>query len=91
MTFPLYDRMIYKSSDIILPKYKKTRFIDNIKKLDLNGKELVYALIVSYSNNNDFEIGSNDVEFDFDTFPPRLQSLLYEFVILHLQEQERII
>ena len=51
--FPLYDNLIKDLPKKDLSVKEKEEFIRNIKKINMNGRELVYVLILIYSMQND--------------------------------------
>ena len=51
-SFPLYDLLIDKSKDVVLTQPELLEFIQNVKKLDKNGYELMFVIIRIYSINS---------------------------------------
>ena len=101
--FPLYDNLIkgLPKKDLIVKE--KEAFISNIKKLDANGRELIYALIIVYNQENrrstevgipykgvkeEKSEGVHNFSWVFTQFPVKLRRLLHRFVEIHLKNQE---
>lgn len=90
--FPLYDSLQTNLKDKDLTTRQKGDFIKKIVEIDQEGQELVFALIKTYSNNdNDFlllpydgKYVSNDIVYDLDKFPNKLKQLLYKFIKMHI-------
>ncbi len=100
-TFALYD-LLYKKCisgppDITIEEVKE--LVENVRKLDREGYELLFVLIKTYSNleNKKEEIpykgqkvneGASqdricDIKFDIREFSPMLRKILLEFSRLH--------
>lgn len=102
--FPLYDNLIKDLPKKDLNVKEKETFIKNMKKINMDGLELVYVLISLYSEQNEECDSSNLVpykgykEVDSDgtytfswvytQFPIKLRRLLSLFVTIHLKKQE---
>ena len=102
--FPLYDNLIKDLPKKDLSVKDKESFIKNINKINMDGIELVYALISVYSEQNEENIdstkvpykGSKEVDSDgtytfswvYTQFPIKLRRLLSLFVTIHLKKQE---
>ena len=97
-SFPLYNRLITDNniSNSITTK-QQLEFIKKIKKLDITGRELIYSLIKSHhlctERKNTCFISpykgikkKKSISFNLLDFPDKLQSILYTFIIKHLQE-----
>lgn len=100
--FPLYDNLIkgLPKKDLIVKE--KEAFISNIKKLDANGRDLIYALIIVYNQENksaetgipyrgvkeEKSKGVYNFSWVFTQFPVKLRRLLHRFVEIHLKNQE---
>lgn len=94
--FPLYDTLIkdIKTTDLTL--HEKDNLIKNIKKLDDNGFEILYALIRVYHINNEQidinfsipyegKVVKNDIKFDLEILPNNLKQLIQKFIFIHLK------
>jgi hypothetical protein len=100
--FPLYDNLIKDLPKKDLSVKEKEEFIKNIKKINMDGLELVYALIFLYSEQNeeklesvpydghkeDIEEGISTFSWVYTQFPIKLRRLLSVFVKIHLKKQE---
>ena len=62
--FPLYDNLIKDLPKKDLSVKEKEEFIRNIKKVNIDGRELVYALILVYSGQNDKDLESIQVPYN---------------------------
>ncbi len=98
INFPLYDTLISKNTtkrDIT--KKQKVTLVENLKKLDSMGQELVYVLIRIYELKNEEKDMSNyklpyngeykdsDLTFNLEEFPKPLKRMLHEFCKMHLK------
>jgi hypothetical protein len=91
--FPLYDSLMKGISVKCVPVRNKDDFITKVNKIDVDGHELVYALVRVYQLQHDTPAeslpyggkykGCGDMEFDFNMFPDELKQLLYKFVKIH--------
>jgi hypothetical protein len=100
-SFSLYD-LLYKKcmsgpQDITIEEVKE--LVENVKKLDKEGYELLFVLIKTYSNLEDKKeeipyegqkinegVSQDricDVKFDIRKFSPMLRKILLEFSRLH--------
>jgi len=102
--FPLYDNLIKDLPKKDLAVKEKEEFIKNIKRINMDGLELVYALILVYSGQNERkdkirqvpykgfkeedEKGSHTFSWVYTQFPIKLRHLLSRFVTIHLKKQE---
>ena len=102
--FPLYDNLIKDLPKKDLTVKKKEQFIANINNINLNGRQLIYALVVVFYKNNTTHT-DNDVPYDgdreeikkgvynfswvFTRFPIKLRHLLSNFMEIHLQQQKQ--
>lgn len=97
--FPLYTSLFKDIPTIDLKGHEKKEFCKNIKKLDQNGYDLIYALIrIYYLDNEDSILGftlpyggkyiKNDLKFDLEVFPSKLKQLLNKFIYVHLKKME---
>jgi len=98
MNFSLYTSL---SSDLLekdLTSTQKTYFLKNIKKMDLTGHELIYALVKVYSRehseHNSYILPykgkfiKEDLAFDLNNFPNKLKQMLYKFVKIHIKKMK---
>lgn len=100
--FPLYNTLISKLAKKDLTVLEKTQLIKKIPQLDLDTKELIYALIEFYyiknsENVQDFpyecKINDENIEFDLLKLPHELKQMLFKFVSMHnkkLIEDEKL-
>lgn len=104
-TFPLYESLSKGISNKDLPVKSKNDFIRKIQDMDVNGCELIYALIKVYHDKHekhndsssvipyDGEYDSMNMKFDMNAFPNELRQLLYKFVKIHektvIEDNER--
>lgn len=103
MNFPLYNSLITSVSDKDLTPAQKKTFIEKIQLIDLEGKELIIALIKNHFVlsegdyiskpynciiNNSNTTETSDVSFDLEVFPPSLKQILYKFLKLHLKKMK---
>ena len=59
--FPLYDNLIKDLPKKDLSVKDKEKFIKNIKTINTNGLELIYALILVYARQNEKALNQTDV------------------------------
>lgn len=96
--FPLFDT-IYQETEHIenaLNHEEKIKLCDNIKELDEEGHDLVYAIIRTFylvKENGQFDfipyspkIKKSNYKFDATYFPARLLLMIRHFVDLHLHK-----
>ncbi len=94
--FPLYDNLYSETKDITedLTVKQKDEFMKLIKNIDLNGCELIYALIRTYQLDNSedkttFKLPYNgiyvgdELEFNYEGLPIQLKIILYRFIKMH--------
>lgn len=62
--FPLYDNLIKDLPKKDLTVKKKEQFITNIDNIDLNGRQLIYALVVVFYKNNTIQTDNDVVPYD---------------------------
>lgn len=94
-TLPLYDSIIKGVPTKELTVKQKNELICNIEKINSDGIELVYCLIVAYYTNNDGDEAielpyestkkEKDITFTIDNFPKKLKQLIYKFLNMHIQ------
>lgn len=106
MSFPLYDSLARDLPKKDLNVAEKEEFIEKVKKIDQNGRELVYALIQFYNIENcDEELsedlpyggsreeaskGKENLTWTLTDFPTKLRHILYKFVNMHIQNMEEL-
>ena len=96
--FPLYTSLLTNLPDKDLTPKQKSEFIKKIEKMDLDGHELLYALIKTYcienESNTPFTVPyngkfvKNNVTFDLASFPLKLRQLLYKFSVIHVKKMK---
>tara|TARA_B110000285_G_scaffold52212_1_gene59397 strand:- start:4431 stop:4751 length:321 start_codon:yes stop_codon:yes gene_type:complete len=75
-----------------LTRVEKEFFVHNIKNVGADVHEIIYAVVAAYSpKSSDPDIPytgcfveSGVVEFNFNSFPPQLKRMLYDFLTMHL-------
>ena len=101
--FPLYDNLIKDLPKKDLSVKDKEKFIKNIKLVNINGLELIYALILVYHEQNEKVLNSSVVPYKgfridqdngtsnfcwvYTHFPVRLRHILFRFVKIHLEKE----
>ena len=97
MSFPLYETIYHRvrTKVLDLTHDEKQFVVDNIKTLELNEHEIIYALIRTYqskyNNLNSYIIPYNGkylkkgIKFDLEKFPHTLKHILHDFIQTHLQ------
>ena len=88
--FPLYTSL--KKDDFKeLTDEQKDELVENMKNLNEDQQEKVYALVRSYHLDHDTNIQDipyggkmlkGGIKFDIDCFPSQLQDILYSFIKL---------
>lgn len=76
-----------------ISKLEKEYFIDKVKNVEVDTQELIYAIISAYSpacmdTSIPFSgvfVESGVVQFNYNTFPPRLKRMLYNFLQMHIR------
>jgi hypothetical protein len=96
--FPLFDRLFTDTEHIQRPlQYEeKMQLCHDIKDLDQEGHELLYAIMRNFylvKENGRFEsvpyspkLNKTGYKFDTTYFPPRLLIMMRHFVSLHLEK-----
>uniref|UniRef100_A0A6C0LY39 Uncharacterized protein n=1 Tax=viral metagenome TaxID=1070528 RepID=A0A6C0LY39_9ZZZZ len=102
--FPLYDNLIKDLPKKDLSVKEKEQFIINIDNVDLNGQQLMYALVVVFyqhdisksedaipysGSKEEIKKGVYNFCWVFTKFPIKLRHLLVKFVEMHLDQQKR--
>jgi hypothetical protein len=62
-SFPLFDLLTEKSKDIALTQQEVMEFMQNVKKLDKNGYELIFVIIRIYSIKNMPNVSINEIPY----------------------------
>lgn len=96
--FPLYDNLIKEPNSSKLSDEQKQNLVDNIEKLDLNGHELVYALMKKYQTEHSSEnlqlpfkskmLKKGGLKVNVEHLPDQLSSLILRFSKIHLQKMK---
>lgn len=102
--FPLFDSLNKDIPKKDLSVKEKEEFIDKIQDIDDSGRDLIYALIQFYHNENEKEKyseklpykgirdsiskGKEDMTWCFTDFPVQLRHILYKFIKIHVQSME---
>jgi hypothetical protein len=95
--FPLYTSLSIDIQKKDLTIVEKKEFIKNIKKLDQNGHDLIYALIrIFYLDKEDNISGftlpyggkfiKNDLRYDLESLPCKLKQLINKFIFMHIKK-----
>lgn len=98
-SFPLYDNLKKNISKKELTDRQKTEFIKKFSMIDDNGQELIYVLIQFFSikNSENFNnklpykgkiIDDNDILWNINNLPCKLQKILYKFLNMHLKKMK---
>ena len=83
--FPLYDNLIKDLPKKDLSVKEKEEFIRNIKKVNIDGRELVYALILVYAEQNAKDIGSTLIPYNGSKHEEESDSDTYTFSWVYTQ------
>jgi hypothetical protein len=97
--YPLYDNLCKNISCKDLTAIQKRAFIKRMEKIDVNGNELVYALIRMHQcenkeENTSFTLPYNgyfidgDIAFNLDKFPIKLKQVLFKFLEVHINKMQ---
>jgi hypothetical protein len=62
-SFPLFDLLTEKSKDVALTQQEIMEFMQNVKKLDKNGYELIFVIIRIYSVKNIPNVSINEIPY----------------------------
>jgi hypothetical protein len=97
--FPLFETLFNDQDKKIVKDLHRTDkefYVQNISQLE-DTHEIIYALIVAYFIKTEQNIitstipyggqfiESGVVQFNYNTFPPKLKRMLFHFVKMHLQ------
>ena len=102
--FPLYDNLIKDLPKKDLSVAEKEQLILNIDNIDLNGRQLLYALLVVFYQNNtvnstdevpyqgakeEIKKGVYNFSWVFTKFPIKLRHIIVKFTLIHLDQQKQ--
>lgn len=100
-TFPLYDNLRREASSTDLLKKEKEEFVKMVKKIDVEGSELFYAIVrchqlqeessEMFSHPYDSKLVKGALKFELENFPPLLKRMLFIFLKKHslkMKEEE---
>jgi hypothetical protein len=102
--FPLYDNLVaQKRGKRFLSKDEKRRFVEDVAKLDQNGHNKIFALIMYHQQVNELSYISSgwmnaigptiDLDINLASLPVPLQEIIEIFISRHLvfmeDEKER--
>jgi hypothetical protein len=95
-SFPLFDSLYNDTEDKDLSSSQKKIFMKKMEIIDMNGMELIYALICSFQESNnegnsfivpyDGKYIGNDITFDLDQLPLKLKQIIYKFILMHIKK-----
>lgn len=99
MSLPIYDILYNESEDVDLEQKEKDEFIQLVKKIDIEGSEIIYAIIKIYylqnfngEQNINYLYGAKflkcSIKFDIDEFPHKLKHMLFKFIKKHIKKME---
>jgi len=94
--FPLYDNLNKNLPSEELTTKQKDKFMKYVKDIDINGSELIYALIRVYQLENSEDKSTfklpyggkfikYDMKFDFNELPNELKHILFKFIQIHIK------
>ena len=97
--FPLYTSLLKDLPTKDLTIIEKKEFVKNIKKLDQDGCDLIYALVRVYYLDKEDNISGftlpyggkfvkRDLKFDLELLPKELKQLLNKFIFMHLKKMK---
>ena len=100
--FPLYDNLYKNATNKDLTPTQKKNFIKYVDKMNVNTKELLYALIKIYyiengENNTDVPYSGKilnssgnkeDLQWDLQNFPKNLRQILNNFLLMNIDIQK---
>jgi hypothetical protein len=97
--FPLYDQLSKDISQKELTIKQKDKFMILISDIDINGYELIYALIRVYQLEKTEESSSfklpyegkyvnKDMMFDLNQLPTELKQILFKFLQIHTEKMK---
>jgi hypothetical protein len=98
-TFPLYDNLFREASEQDLGKQERDDFMKLVKKIDVDGSELFYAVTKCYQLNHVLysdiismpygcKVVKGCIRFELDKMPVKLRRMLYNFLIKHVQKMD---
>jgi hypothetical protein len=93
--FPLYSTLVKELDDVPVNLLQKQAIMNNIKKINTQGYEYIYGLIISYyidQNKKNAETIPYEgkqlktgVKFNLEDLPDKLQKLIYLFIEKHIK------
>ena len=94
--FPLYDNLLKDLPLEEMTTKQKDKFMKLVKDIDVNGSELIYALIRVYQLENSEDKSTfklpyggkfikYDMNFDFSELPNQLKHMLLKFIQIHIK------
>ena len=96
--FPLYTSISAEIPEKDLTSTQKADFVKKVDKMDLDGHELIYALIKTFyiENENDSpftlpyggKFVKNAMSYDIDGLPVQLKQILYKFSKIHSKKMK---
>ena len=96
--FPLYDNLYKNATNKDLTAKQKKNFVKYVDTMNINAKELMYALIKTYyieHNENGTDMpysgtilnnsnNQQDLEWDLQSFPKNLKQILNNFLLMNI-------
>jgi len=96
--FPLYTSISADIPEKDLTGTQKADFVKKVESMDLDGHELIYALIKTFyiENENDSPFTlpyggkfiKNEMSYDMDGIPLKLRQILYKFAKIHIKKMK---
>jgi hypothetical protein len=84
--FPLYTTLKTGIPTKDLTILQKNKIVNKIEEMDSEGHELIYALIKTFSNENEVipcVINNDSITFDLEKMPTKLKQIIYKFILFH--------
>lgn len=89
-SYMLFEKLV-KFGEKELDHTEKVWLIDTINnKLNLDGKEKLYSLLVVYNYRQTTIYDPKEPFYEIEKIPPKLQRIWYEFTKMHLKYQKSI-
>lgn len=94
MLFPLFNQLYKDTQDKDLSTSQKKTFLNKLDRMDQEGVNLMYALILAYqeeSENTRTLIPYNgkkddkNIVFNLENLPNHLRQILHKFVLMHIK------
>lgn len=95
--FPLYKSLAVGLPSKDLTVLQKNDLLSTIEKMDIEGREMIYALIKCFSIDKEEDTlnlpyqgqkKGESLHFDLAKFPQELRQLLYKFAKVYKKKQE---